>query len=250
MQTRSTKLACDRMPRPPRGLWLTVGAMFLHSWLPVAIAAQGDAPATKAPGVFMRADLDARDPAGAIESFRNLARRRTLTFDELVDMGTARFLMGEWDKASQAYESASAQSTDRGQKAMALYFAAQSTANKGDWREAGQLANRAHQLAPNSRELAAVRVAFWKNTNDRMEISAAEDRLKVMELSVEGNPVCEPGTILVISIVALAAVTVTTSICYTKLVLADHKTEAETILNLARPMLSLGLLIKTSPIGG
>ncbi|MHC4251626.1 MAG: hypothetical protein ACYS9X_21100 [Planctomycetota bacterium] len=172
----------------------------------------GEAPplAPRAPvgerAIFSDAGFDEAEPGRAVEALRDLMRERDLSFPEAFDYGTAWFLQQRWERAVVAYETAAREASRPEEKALAFLAAAQSAAMGKCFDEAGRLANVAHRLAPDNGSIAAYRVAFWSSADDRLELKAAEDAAKRLNIRMEGREVCEPGTIIAIACVAAATV--------------------------------------------
>ena len=172
----------------------------------------GEAPAgpPRGPGgeyaVFADDRFGETEPALAVEALREVMRERDLTFPEAFDYGTGWFLQQRWERAVVAYETAAREGSRPDEKALAYLAAAQSAAMGKCFAEAGRLANTAHRLAPDNGSIAAYRVAFWSSADDRLELKAAEDAAKRLDIRLEGREVCEPGTIIAIACVAAAAV--------------------------------------------
>ncbi|MHC5054505.1 MAG: hypothetical protein ACYTKD_07295 [Planctomycetota bacterium] len=174
------------------------------------LAGEAPPPAPRSPvgerAVFTDSRLDEAKPESAVEAFRDLMRERDLSFPEAFDYGTAWFLQQRWERAVVAYETAAREASRSEEKALAFLAAAQSAAMGKCFDEAGRLANVAHRLAPDNGSIAAYRVAFWSSADDRLELKAAEDAAKRLNIRMEGREVCEPGTIIAIACVAAATV--------------------------------------------
>jgi tetratricopeptide (TPR) repeat protein len=178
-----------------------------RSRAPGASAASASSAASeKQRAVFAGADFDEAHPERAVEALRAAMRTRDLTFAEAFDFGTAWFLQQRWERAVVAYETAAREASKPDERALAYLAAAQSAAMGKRFTEAGRLANAAHRLDPKNGAIAAYRVAFWSSADDRLELRAAEDAAKRLNVRMEGREVCEPG--IVIAIACFAAATV------------------------------------------
>ncbi len=155
---------------------------------------------------FSDARFNEAKPQQAVETLRDLMRERDLSFAEAFDYGTAWFLQQRWERAVVAYETAARETSQADEKALAYLAAAQSAAMGKCFAEAGALANVAHRLAPENGSISAYRVAFWSSADDRLELKAAEDAAKRLNIRMEGREVCEPGTIIAIACFAAATV--------------------------------------------
>jgi hypothetical protein len=100
---------------------LTILAIALQSWLPMAVAAGG-------PPKLFKGIYASEQPDQVIQILQSRMQQRELGYDELFDLGSAYFLKQQWDKAATHYEGAAARTTSAGQKAAAFYCAAQAQA--------------------------------------------------------------------------------------------------------------------------
>lgn len=145
-------------------------------------------------------------PGSAVETLRGMMRERDLTFAEAFDYGTAWFLQKRWERALVAYETAAREASKPDERALAYLAAAQSAAMGKQFAEAGRLANVAQRLAPDNGLIAARRVGFWSSADDLLEVRAAEDAVRRLDVRLEGREVCEPGTIIAVACIAAATV--------------------------------------------
>lgn len=159
--------------------------------------------------VFLDPNRDPKEPAKAYQELWARQAAGKLTFDETMDMAMALLLQRQWEQAAGVYKAAAANVVDPRRKAAAITGAAQCLAAMHRWTEAGQLMNEANRLVPNSLAAVGLRYAFWSNAKDALEIRAAQDRMKQLNLGAEGNVVCEPGTILIVAIAAVTAPIIT-----------------------------------------
>ena len=157
-------------------------------------------------------------------------KRGPLTFAQQMDMGVALILQSRPEQAAGVFKAVAASVSDDKQKAAAFVYAAQSLALAKDWRGAGDLANRAGQLAPQSKSIAALRFTFWKMAGDALEQQAATDRLQQLDVNYDGKAVFEPGTVIIVSLTMIAAASVISWIVVTKPNAEDlHKVLHETL---------------------
>ena len=151
--------------------------------------------------VFFDQSFDASKPAAAYDLLVQRQQQRRLAYSDTMDLAMTFLLQTNWQRAAGIYQSAAAATERPAEKAAALAGAAQSLAAARQWGEAANLANQTQQLAPNSREAAALRYVFWKKSGDELESRVADDGMKQLDLSMDGNPVMEPITGLVIVVV-------------------------------------------------
>jgi tetratricopeptide (TPR) repeat protein len=177
-----------------------------------------------------------------IEAMRERAMTRDLDYKESLVLAGAWFVKKRWEQAAATYEAAAARAKNDGDKAQALYYAAQSTHIASRWMEAAQLANKANQLVPASVELAAAREAFWSKPGangeaaDKLEVAVARGRAQEVILKYDGQPACEPTTALVI--VACAGIAAITTVLVYGMA-TDKLTRDDVMLALNR-MLDIG----------
>ena len=153
--------------------------------------------------VYFDASRESTSPDKVYAALWERQQHQKLSFEETMDMAMALLLQQNWDRAAGVYQSAAGTVTDSGKKAAAICGAGQSLAATGKWTEAGKLMNEANRLVPNSKAAAALRLAYWTNAGDMLEIQVAQDRMKQLNLNSEGSVVCGPG-----SIIAMVAITV------------------------------------------
>lgn len=208
----------------------------------VMAARSGDTGA-RAP-IYFGAALEGRDPGGVYTTLWAKQQAGQLSFEETMDMAMALFLQQQWDQAAGVYKSAAANTTLPTKKAAAMAGAAQSLAAAHKWAEAGRLMNEINRLIPNSKEAAAMRFAYWTNAGDALETRVAQDRMKQLNLNSEGKVVCDPGTILVILIIAVIAAETVPVVAYViknNLSSDEMKAVAEALHRNLMAILSCGL---------
>lgn len=151
---------------------------------------------------------DVQDPSELVEKLRQRSTFEALSHQELIDLGTVRFLQMQWEAAASIWESAGHLPRNPKEKASAFFLAASAHGMAKNWDEAGRLANLASLLAPESGEIVSARLAYWTNAGDQLETAIAADAMARMDLSLEGKEVLEPHTAFVIGIAIAGVITV------------------------------------------
>ena len=134
---------------------------------------------------------------------------RKLTFKEYYDFGIAWALQHEWDKAQAAFHDAVSSTSKPEEKAGALFaYSCLTHLFSGKTKDAGYYANKANHYVPENIDIAAIRNTIWKESGDALEAEIAMDRMKQIDMNMEGIEVLEPGTIILVSFAAVAIVSI------------------------------------------
>ena len=179
-------------------------------------------------------------PDRVIELLRQRTLTRPATIAEQYDFATALFVSQKWVEAAAAYEALARHEKKASRKAAAFFCAAQSYANAGEWRQAGYLANIVDQLQQLSsgeqnieKEVVAARVVFWTQAGDQLELAAAKQRQKNLNLELDGVAVFEPATLVVIGVAVVGASVVAIT------AIQDGEIDGEEAMQLALSMLTV-----------
>lgn len=132
----------------------------------------------------------------------DVALSSDLTQIQLLDYGWAQLVLDRPQCAQTAFIAAAGAAPRKREKVRCIVLAAQAAHRAGENRSAGKLANAAARFAPASRELAALRVAYWTKAEDQLELAAAEQALKACGIESAGTEVLEPGTVVLCVIVS------------------------------------------------
>jgi len=133
-----------------------------------------------------------------LQELQEVESRRALSFLELMDRGNALLLERKCVEAKEAYRAAESKTRDEQEKAAALLHAAQCACFLEQFREAGEMANQAGELAPESKDIACYRYAFWSSAGDELEKRIARKAMEQSDLDLRGKEVCEPCAVVVI----------------------------------------------------
>lgn len=157
----------------------------------------------------IQSKYNAPNSGAVIDVLRSKGMRNSLNFRELYDLGLFTFHSQDWSNAAAIWETTALATNDPNQKALALFSASVARSFNQELREAARLANLSGQLAPNVKEIAGARLAYWTAVGDQLEIAAAKSSLSRLDLSVEGIEVIEPTTaIIVMSAIVMGSLTV------------------------------------------
>ncbi|NBR87973.1 MAG: hypothetical protein EBS84_19065 [Proteobacteria bacterium] len=117
------------------------------------------------------------------------AMARPLTAREHFDLSLSLFGTGRFAEAAMTAQLGMGQAKDDMERAAFFGVIAQSRGALGNYQEAAQAALEGHRLNPHSKELATMRVTYFKKTGNGAQLAAAEDALSGM---MEGEPVSLP----------------------------------------------------------
>ncbi len=183
--------------------------LMLASFIPTLFCMGGEDPGAIAKPIYLYYNKDyvSAEPLKNIASIEKAVIDHDLSYKEGFDYATALFYSASYAKASSAYVLAAGRTAEKNEKIVCLLLAAQTSALARDCRTAGQLSNYANLLEPDSKIIPGYRFAFWKKSGDAVEAAAAENAMKRLNVQLNGKEVCDPGTVAVVLILAVTAVT-------------------------------------------
>lgn len=113
------------------------------------------------------------------------AESRSLTTREHFDLSLSLFGSGRFAEAAMAAQLGMGRATEDIERAAFFGVMAQSRGALGNYQEAAYAALAGHRLNPLSKELAAMRVTYFKKSGNGAQLAAAEDALAGLEESGE-----------------------------------------------------------------
>ena len=173
---------------------------------------------TAMPATTLAGDTKAAEPLivyegkTAIESrdfLTELSTRRPLTANEEFYLGASLFANRQFNEAILTASQAMGLTPEPRLKAALYVLVSESHAALGHFDEAAKAAKAGQRLDPNSKELAALRIAYFDKTGNQAEKQAATDHLRKLDPNFDRNPVMEPitGAAVVATVVIIIEVT-------------------------------------------
>lgn len=119
---------------------------------------------------------------------------------------------------------------DAEKKALCYQLIAQCYGALGDYKLAARAATDGQQVLPDSRDLAALRVAYFKQMGDELNFTIASEHLMRLDPVYRKDPKCDPvtGAIIIVGLICMTVIAVK------NLDSIDKAQDAETRQNLAK----------------
>jgi len=166
------------------------------------LSAEGATP----PVTQIKIEIDGSAPEEVVKYFRKTAPS---TAEESFTLAMAYFGMRNMHEAIDNANQAMAKFNEKGKKAICYQLIAQAYGALGEYRLAANAATEGQRLVPNSKELATLRVAYFKKMGDTLNYEIANEHLMRLDPSYEKNPKMEPvtGAVIITGMIVLLAIT-------------------------------------------
>lgn len=145
------------------------------------------------PTPLLLLDRGAKGPERVV---RDLESQPFRSYQDTMDLGTARGWLGAWAGAAEAYDVAARQADTTDQLAAALYAKAGTAGYAGDVPAALEAAELVVRLRPTSREAAQLRFALATHHGDPLAWAPARDHLRRLDPKAAAGP--EPRPVAVV----------------------------------------------------
>ena len=146
-------------------------------------------------------------PKDVIEHYERAAPQ---TAEDYFTLALAHFSNLSFQEALESANRALPLFKEPQKQALCYQLIAQSYGALGDYRLAAKAATEGVQAQPSSQELAALRVAYYKELGDELNFRVADEYLKQLNAVYKKDPKCEPITagLIIAGIVCLTGVVI------------------------------------------
>ena len=151
-------------------------------------------------------------------------------FEDMIDLGTALLWTGQYSDATSAFETAARLGRNNNEICGALLNKA-GALGYCNLAEACKTIDCAARLQPRNLDIAKLRYALHKKSGNSLGVAAAEDQIQRLDVSLSGNEVCEPITVIAITAASIVAVVAAHDVIIYKL------TPPEDRKNIVHPLL-------------